>query len=500
MPSGNQSVHPRTYPKRLIALGVVITLGFSTVFGYILWDMARRDFQEALDASTNLVASIQGDISRNIELHDSSLQSVVDELRRYELNKVGPELRRRILFDHATTTKDLDAILVVDRDGDVTMDSRLAEAPAVNYSQHDFFQAHQERAYFGLYISRPWLANNGEYLVSVSRRISNSDGSFAGVIAASIKLSYFQDLFMKLHFGPHDVLTLARADGTVLIRLPFSVATIGADLGKSKGLSQFSTSNAGWYQATSVLDAVKRLFVFHRVGDYPLIVINGRALDSVYANWWKEAWLIGSLVLMLCALNTVLVISLTRELARRIATEDKLAAMARTDSLTGLCNRRQLDEVVESEWRRSARLKSPIAFLMIDADFFKAYNDQLGHQAGDRALVAIAGCIAASTGRTADLSARYGGEEFAVLLPGESIEGAYQVAERIRLNVQSLRSAQQNQTEITPTISIGAASMIPKAGLNHADLINAADAALYEAKRKGRNRTEMAPGVRLVAA
>jgi len=156
--------------------------------------------------------------------------------------------------------------------------------------------------------------------------------------------------------------------------------------------------------------------------------------------------------------------------------------------------------MVESEWRRSARLKSPIAFLMIDADFFKAYNDQLGHQAGDRALVAIAGCIAASTGRTADLSARYGGEEFAVLLPGESIEGAYQVAERIRLNVQSLRSAQQNQTEISPTISIGVASMIPKAGLNHADLINAADAALYEAKRKGRNRTELAPAVRLVAA
>ena len=114
--------------------------------------------------------------------------------------------------------------------------------------------------------------------------------------------------------------------------------------------------------------------------------------------------------------------------------------------------------------------------------------------------MAIAGCIAASTGRTADLSARYGGEEFAVLLPGESIEGAYQVAERIRVNVQSLRSAQQNQTGVTLTISIGVASMIPKARLNPADLISAADAALYEAKRKGRNRTEMAPGVRLAAA
>jgi diguanylate cyclase (GGDEF)-like protein len=500
MPLSDQPARITAYPKRLIALGFVITLGFSSVFGYVLWDMARRDFHVALDASTNLVASIEGDISRNIELYDSSLQTVVDELNRFELDKAGPELRRRIQFDHAMTTKNLDAILVLNRDGDVTMDSRVAEPPAVNYSQRDFFQAHQQRAYFGLYISRPWLANDGEYVVSLSRRISNSDGSFAGVIAASIKLSYFQDLFKKMRFGPHDVLALARADGTVLMRLPFNVATIGADIGRSKGLGAFSTSKAGWYQTVSVLDAVQRLFVFRRVGDYPLIVINGQAVDGVYAGWWKEAWLIGSLVLMLCGLNAVLVVFLSRELARRIATEGKLAIMARTDSLTGLCNRRQLDAVVESEWRRSARLQSPIAFLMIDVDCFKAYNDQLGHQAGDRALVAIAECIAAVPRRPPDLCARYGGEEFAVLLPGGSIEAAYQVAERIRLNVQSLHAAQQNKKEITPTISIGVASMIPNAGLNPGDLISTADAALYEAKRNGRNRTEMAPAIRLVAA
>jgi diguanylate cyclase (GGDEF)-like protein len=107
-------------------------------------------------------------------------------------------------------------------------------------------------------------------------------------------------------------------------------------------------------------------------------------------------------------------------------------------------------------------------------------------------LAAIARCIAESTNRPADLCARYGGEEFAVLLPGESIESAFEIAERIRNNVLSLRVTRHHQLEIMPTVSVGAASMVPSGGLLTCDLITAADAALYDAKRNGRNRTEVA--------
>ena len=136
---------------------------------------------------------------------------------------------------------------------------------------------------------------------------------------------------------------------------------------------------------------------------------------------------------------------------------------------------------------------------MIDADCFKEYNDSYGHQAGDKALEAIAGCISRGARRPADFAARYGGEEFVVLLSDTSLAGAFQVAERIRKNVIGLGSMQAASTQIL-TVSIGIASIVPQTGMQPCDLINAADLALYEAKRTGRNRTESAQTIPLTGA
>lgn len=483
---------------RLIAVGLAVTLGFSAVFGAILWDMARRDRDKALDAAANLVATIANDISRNIQLYDLSLQAVIDGLKLPDINKVDPELRRLILFDRAATAKDLGAILVFDKNGDVVIDSRAGEVDAVNHANKDFFKVHQERADLGLYISRPWVSARGRYLISFSRRISNPDGSFAGVVAGTMRLSYFHDLFRKMKFGPRDVLTLVHENGTILMRAPFAVESIGTHLSNSVVLRHARSLAAGWLQTVSIVDGVKRIYVFQRIDEQPLLLVNGLSVETVYEGWWQEALLIGSLTLALCALNVALIVSLARELRRRSQAEHELAVIATTDSLTGLCNRRRLDEVMASEWLRSRRAQMPIALLMIDVDCFKPYNDEHGHQAGDRALAEIAGCIAKSASRPADLCARYGGEEFAVLLPGESAEGAFEIAERIRNKVLSLRESQIGQADLVPTVSVGVASMVPYGRINPCDLIRAADAALYDAKHRGRNRTEVASAVPVV--
>jgi diguanylate cyclase (GGDEF)-like protein len=500
VPLSHPSLRQSTYAKRLIILGLVVTLGFSAIFGAILWDMGRRDRDKALDAATNLVATIANDISRNIELYDLSLQAVVDGLKLPEINKIDPELRRLVLFDRAATAKDLGAILVLDKAGDVVIDSRSGQPVAINHSHRDFFQIHQQRADVGLYISQPWISHRGRYLISLSRRISNPDGTFAGVVAGTMRLSYFHDLFRKVKFGTDDSLMLMRANGTVLMRAPFKVQSLGTDLSKSEALKRLPTAQAGWFETVSMIDGVTRLFVFQQIGDHPLVLVNGLSLNSVYEGWWQEALLIGSLILALCAVNAALIVFLARELKRRSEAEHELAIIATTDCLTGLCNRRRLDGVIESEWLRSKRAQSPIALLMIDVDCFKNYNDEHGHQAGDRALVAIAKCIAESTNRPADLCARYGGEEFAVLLPGETLDGAFQIGERIRANVLALRAKQHGQADIAPTVSVGVASMVPYGGLMPCDLMSAADRALYDAKRNGRNRTEVAPTIRLVGA
>jgi diguanylate cyclase (GGDEF)-like protein len=196
---------------------------------------------------------------------------------------------------------------------------------------------------------------------------------------------------------------------------------------------------------------------------------------------------------LLCAVTVMLAVLLNREFDRRSAAERKLTVLATTDGLTGLANRRQFNRALAHEWRRATRRGGPIALLMIDADDFKLYNDSHGHQAGDRLLQAIAAAIAAMSKRPSDLGARFGGDEFALLLPDTSLDDAATLARRLRddLAARCVDETLQGQGRL----SIGVASLVATVGERPHDLVAAADKALYQAKRLGRNRTELAETV-----
>jgi diguanylate cyclase (GGDEF)-like protein len=171
----------------------------------------------------------------------------------------------------------------------------------------------------------------------------------------------------------------------------------------------------------------------------------------------------------------------------------RLQHLATTDELTGLPNRRRLGEVAEREWRRCARDGTPLSVLMVDADHFKRFNDLYGHLAGDNCLRAIAAQIAAVGRRPEDLAARYGGEEFVLLLPDTSHAEARLLAERLCELLRDQRIIHQgNVGHGVVTLSVGAATARPgdtTDAFRHFDaLLNAADAAVYRAKREGRNR------------
>ncbi len=169
----------------------------------------------------------------------------------------------------------------------------------------------------------------------------------------------------------------------------------------------------------------------------------------------------------------------------------ELERLSLTDPLTGLYNRLRMMEVVENEVRRSRRLRHPFAVLMADLDHFKKYNDAHGHQAGDAVLKRV-GAIMRESSRDVDFVARYGGEEFLLMMPETEIDGAIQVAERIRKKL-----AAEKLPVGTITVSIGAAAF-PAQGDSAEALIAAADAALYDAKHAGGNRV-MAAGRRVSA-
>jgi diguanylate cyclase (GGDEF)-like protein/PAS domain S-box-containing protein len=185
----------------------------------------------------------------------------------------------------------------------------------------------------------------------------------------------------------------------------------------------------------------------------------------------------------------IAVVETLRDMTIQKEAQHELERLATQDGLTGIANRRRFDETLETEWRRSMRDANSVALLMVDVDHFKNYNDTFGHQAGDECLKQVAAAMAAISLRVSDLVARYGGEEFAVILPNVSLEGATVVAERIRTAVEQLQLPAPGGEGKCVTISIGAASATALAGgTTPAELISAADTALYQAKHQGRNR------------
>lgn len=167
----------------------------------------------------------------------------------------------------------------------------------------------------------------------------------------------------------------------------------------------------------------------------------------------------------------------------------ELENLAALDSLTQVANRRRFDDYLTQEWKRLAREQQPLALLLGDVDYFKAYNDTYGHQSGDDCLVQVAQAMNRAVKRPADLVVRYGGEEFAVILPNTDIKGAIAVAEAIRLEVQQLQLPHlQSQVSTCVTLSLGVTTIIPSLERSPELLITAADRALYAAKQQGRNR------------
>jgi diguanylate cyclase (GGDEF)-like protein len=162
--------------------------------------------------------------------------------------------------------------------------------------------------------------------------------------------------------------------------------------------------------------------------------------------------------------------------------------LSTTDQLTKISNRRAFDNRLNEEWRRAIREKQPLTLLMVDADYFKHYNDKYGHQQGDKALLNIAGILGKTAARSTDFVARWGGEEFAVLLSNADEKAGLTVGENLRKNVECLDIPLGDGTVTRITVSVGVISQIPKRDSVLDEFISGADKALYAAKAAGRNK------------
>jgi diguanylate cyclase (GGDEF)-like protein len=467
----------------------LITIGFCMVCALFSLDVRRSAWEQARLSAGNLAVAVRSDIERNIELYDLSLQAVVDNFRKPGLDALSPEFRQLVLFDRAATAKYLGSIRVLDRQGAVVLDSGTLDPPARNDADRDFFAAHVRNPDRGLYVSAPQADERGEPVIGVSRRLADADGGFAGVVVGTLRLAYFEDLFRKLEPGPGSTIALVRTDGTMLARRPTERDAVGRNLSTTALFRHFGpTARSGTFAAKVGHDGVDRFFTYTQIGDLPLVLSVGLSTAQIDAAWLRDSGILGLVATLLVIAAAFLKRRLRAELERRLAAEEALAHQARTDSLTGLPNRRHFDETLAREWRRALRAGMPLGLLMIDADHFKSYNDRFGHQAGDELLAALARVIAGTTQRASDFAARYGGEEFVVLLAGPDARGGEKLAERICRGIAAMIETPSAGILDRMTVSIGVACVVPDARAVQQDLLGAADRALFAAKQAGRNR------------
>jgi diguanylate cyclase (GGDEF)-like protein len=476
-----------------IALGILAPIGMLIVSALMLLELQQDAWDRVEVTSKNLLQVIERDINRNVEIIDLTLQAVQENLRTPGIEAVSPEMRQLVLFDRASTARDIGVLLVIDEHGAIGIDSGALPPRKGNYADREYFRIHRESAGLGLLIGRPLVSRlTGERMIPFSRRISKPDGSFGGVVLGTLKLDYFSHLFEQLGLGRDGAINLYLRDGTRIMRHPYEGTDIGENISDAPTFRRFASERAGSFVGTSVRDGVVRHYAFTQVGDLPLILNVALAARDIEVGWRAKASVIGIAVLVLCGLTAFLSLAFGREMRRRDSLQVELARLSCTDTLTGLANRRRFDEVFATARDGALRTGKPLSLLALDADHFKRINDRYGHSVGDEVLKRLADCLSASVRRPDDLVARIGGEEFVVLLPDTDADGARRLAARVHEAVSTMSIATAGIGAGAITVSIGLASGATVAGEPPEALYRAADAALYEAKARGRNQTQSA--------
>ncbi len=367
--------------------------------------------------------------------------------------------------------------------------------------------------------------------------VITDDGSVKGVVLAVINLQWIGELTAAAAEHPGASVMMIDGNGTLVAGSTDQQQFVGRRFGSEALTRAMLGGDDGTLTATG-FDGIRRIFAYVRVpdtdarlavglddvtvhsgidskidytylqlgmfcvfvlllawfGGEQLVVRPIRSLVRTAARFGRgdlhvraaqEPW-VAEFAPLAAALDDMAAKLAAREEELHIANEH-LEELASLDGLSGLANRRGFDRQIEGEWKRATEKCQPLALMMVDIDHFKLFNDRYGHVAGDTCLRAVGETLSLVTLDEAVLVARYGGEEFALLMPGLDIERAAEIAEEARKAVEDLSINHSKSSCGLVTVSIGVESVIPDKFQTTADLIEAADSALYAAKRRGRN-------------
>ena len=476
-----------------------------------IWNANKdRDIQlkETISSVDNVAFALAQHATETFKEADIVLVGVSERLQHDGMTDAALARMHNLLALRVHELPQLNGIFVYDENGRWIITSQPKLETKFNNSDREYFQYHRTHADTAPHIGPPVQSRStGRWILTLSRRLSKPDGSFGGVILATLEMAYFQKFYDHFKVGDAGAILLGNMNGTMLLRRPLRDDSIGKDMANASVFRDFVSKNAnGTATIQSAQDGVVRINSYRRLDTYPLFVSVAMSRDEVLSDWRRNTLLQG-ITLVVLMLGLVLIgRKLITQVKRRESAERRsdearikvenlnrsLEQLAMQDGLTSLANRRYFDRTLAAELARAVREQAPLSLLMLDVDHFKLYNDTNGHLKGDECLKQIADVLRDSLQRPADLAARYGGEEFALILPGCDAQGALLLAQRIRQNISKLGMAHLATPKGHVTVSIGVCSiektentMLP------ADLIEAADSALYESKHKGRDQVSL---------
>jgi diguanylate cyclase (GGDEF)-like protein len=494
----------RSLPRLAMTFLALVCLSLLAVQGWSSYSARETYLDDANISTINMASALADHAEASFNLADTTLLGIVERVEHGELETQADRMHA-LLTNLVARTPSLQGLFVYGADGRWLLTS-LERIPAnANNADREYFEYHRTHAALGAHVGSPVRSrSSGAWVVPVSRRINGADGSFAGVALATLKLAFFKSYYQSFDIGNHGTIFLASDSGRFVVRRPFSEKDYGGDIshGPLFHLWQQSRTVSGSAILTANIDKVERLYTYHHLQNYPLLIAVAVAKDEVLQRW--RASTISAIAGTLCLIVLLLFLGarmigqlierdrLQRQLrAAKSALETtnaSLQLLAMSDGLTGLANRRHFDDRLDSEFRRAIRDQSPLALVILDIDYFKRFNDRQGHVAGDACLQQVAQAVLSGQRRPADVAARFGGEEFIILLPDTDLAGALLVAEKIRAAIAALQCAHGGSPFHVVTASVGVHARVPARGQAPRSMVEAADQALYLAKAEGRNR------------
>ncbi len=339
------------------------------------------------------------DTIRQVDVVTAALSERVegDGLQNMDVARI-----HKLLVQQAAIMPQLHGLFIYGPDGQWLVTDKEVIPETANNADRDYFQYHRTHEDRGVRIGEVIKSRStNDLIIPVSRRLNNPDGSFAGVLLGTVKVSYFVDYYGDFKIDDKGALVLATRSGTILVRRPFVESVIGKSLVNSVIFRNYlPTSNQGIAEARAVVDDTERLYGFRALTTYPLVVEAGLSRESIIAPWRRDLFKTSIVLIFLIMILVGFGLIVLSQLRHRMTMEKQIRSahqtmrdMALTDSLTGLGNRRRLDIALADEIRLAKRQGSSLALIMLDVDYFKRFNDRYGHAAGDDCLRAIATAV-----------------------------------------------------------------------------------------------------------